>query len=464
MSNHVDLSPSRLQRHWDDAAWDDAAVRDAQKKHVNATWGPGNSLDSVPIITDAEGIYIHTSDGRKLIDWTSQAVCVNMGHTVPPSVIEAVVKQLETVPMIYAGVGMTEQRARLSALISDILPDPLTGLLFPSSGAEANEAAIRIARRFTGKSKILTQYRSYHGGTSTTLGATGDVRRGFAESNVTGMVHMVNPTPWKFSWGDDPEAAAERALAALDEQICLEGPDTIAGVLIESVVGSGGVLVPHPTYMRGVRALCDTYGILYIADEVMAGFGRTGKMWAFQHFDGVVPDLVTSAKGLSSAWMPISMVAMRSDIHEWARDTPVGWGSTFQAHPVAVACAYACVKHMLETDLVGHAASLEPTIAKWQDKLVEKHPSVRQGRAIGCFGCLDLVTPGGQLYQPLTRGPLNPAFGEFKKALMDEGIYGFVRPGVFHTAPPLVVTHEQLDDGFARVDRALDVLDAALGH
>ena len=449
------------RKHWD-AAWDMETLREAQRDHVCASWKPTSSLDNLPYFTHGEGIYLHTADGRTLIDWTSQAVCVNLGHTVPPAVHAAVSAQLDSVAHVYSGLGMVEARVRLSSLLSELLPDPLTGLLFPSSGGEANEAAIRIARRYTGRQKILTQYRSYHGGTAGSLTATGDFRRGFAEAGVTGFVKALNPTPLTFAWGDSEEEAVARSLAALEEQILLENPETVAGVLLESIVGSGGTFAAHPDYMRGVRALCDKYGIVYIADEVMVGFGRTGKMWGFQHYEGVVPDVVTSAKGLSGAYLPISMVAMSKDIMEFFREQPVGWGSTYHAHPVAMACAYECVKHMVVHDLVGNAARLESTMAEWTDRLVDNHPSVRQGRALGLFGCLDLAGPDGAYMQPLA-GPPHPAVTPFQRALTEEGIFGLVRPPLLHCAPPLVITDAELRDGFERVDRALHTLDAELG-
>jgi len=377
---------------------------------------------------------------------------------VPPAVAEAVSSQLDAVAHVYGGLGLVESRVRLSALLAELLPAPLSGMLFPSSGGEANEAAIRIARRYTGRHKILTQYRSYHGGTTAALGATGDFRRAYGESGVSGFVKAINPTPMSFSWGDEPLEACHRALGALEETILLEGPESIAAVLLESVVGSGGVFMAHPEYMRGVRALCDRYGILYIADEVMVGFGRTGKMWGFQHYPGLVPDIVTSAKGLSGAYLPISMVAMREEIHERFRHESVGWGSTYQAHPVAMACAYECVKHMLSHDLVGNAHRLEPVMAECTDALVARHPTVRQGRVLGLFGCLDLIGPDGRYVQPLG-GPPHPAVAHFKRALSDEGVFGLVRVPLLHTAPPLIITEEQLRDGFDRVDRALSVLD-----
>jgi len=463
-SNAVDLL-SISSSHWDES-WDEAAIRAATKAHCGATWTPSAVLDDLPILVKGEGVHLYSADGRKFLDWTSQAVCTNLGYDVPPAVVDAVNKQLTELPHAYSGMAIVEARARLASLLSEMLPGPLTGVLFPSSGSEANEAAIRIARRYTGKHKILTQYRSYHGGSGASLAATGDFRRWYAEASSTGFIKAINPTPMMFSWAEaadaSPDEAAHRALAALEEQILLEGPETIAAVLLESIVGSGGAFLAPAEYMRGVRALCDKYGILYIADEVMVGFGRTGHLWGFQHYEGLVPDIVTSAKGLSAAYMPLSMVAMSAELHEHFRTTSVGWGSTYHAHPVALACAYECVKHLLKHDLVGNAARLEPVMRECTDDLVASHPSVRQGRVTGLFGCLDLQGVDGRYMQPLA-GPPSPATQPFKRALMAEGIYGLVRPPLLHSAPPLVIDEPTLRDGFARIDRALHVLDAELG-
>eukprot|EP00968_Pinguiococcus_pyrenoidosus_P024734 scaffold5013_cov273-Pinguiococcus_pyrenoidosus.AAC.10 len=383
--------PSRVSTaHWDESAWTPDEIRAAQHEHVVATWGPTNAIKNAPILVRGEGVYLYDVNDKQYIDWTSQAICTNLGYDVPPAVIEAVNKQLEALPMVYGGLGITEIRCRMARLMSEILPDEITGFLFPCGGGEANEAAVRIARRFTGRQKILTHYRSYHGGSTTTLAATGDFRRWFAEAGATGFVKMYNPTPFRFRWGEDEEKATEVALAALEEQILMEGPQTIAAVLLESIVGAGGTLLPTKGYMEGVRALCDKYNILYIADEVMVGFGRTGKLWGFQHYDGLVPDIVTSAKGLSAAYMPLAVVGMKQEIKEFFEANALGWGATYQAHPVALACAYECVKHLLKEDLAGNAARLESVMVEEIGRLVDTHPSVRQGRAAGLFGCIDL--------------------------------------------------------------------------
>lgn len=407
-------------------------------------------------------MYLYDRNGKEYLDWTSQAVCTNLGYTVPPAVVKAITEQLVKLPMVYGGLGMTEIRCRMAQLMAELLPGDIDGFIFPSGGGEANEAAVRIARRYTGKHKIITQYRSYHGGSAATLAATGDFRRWFAEAGATGFVKMFNPTPFKFQWGSDEKAATATALAALEEQILLEGPNEIAAIMIESIVGAGGVLLAPAGYMQGIRALCDKYSLLMIADEVMVGFGRTGKFWGFQHYDGVVPDIVTSAKGLSAAYLPLSVVGMRRPIKEFFETTALGWGATYQAHPVALACAYECIKHMLDQRLVSHAAALGEVMQTEIATLVAKHPCVRQGRAVGLFGCIDLVDRDGQYIQPL-QGPSPDPVIKFKNALVDNGIYGLVRPPYLHCAPPLVISADELKDGFQRVTRSLSVLDEALG-
>lgn len=254
--------------HWDQE-WSDADVHAASQKNGMFTWGASDPARAgAPLIKRGEGVYVYGHDGKQYLDWTSQAVCTNLGYTVPTQVQEAVTKQLAELPFVYSGLAMTEPRARLSNLLAELIPGDINGFIFPSSGAEANECAIRMARRFTGRQKIMTRYRSYHGGTTSTLTATGDFRRWFAEQGQSGFVKIADPNPFGFQWADTEEEAGERALGALHEQILMEGPETIAAFLLEHVPGSGGVLLPPNGYMEGVQALCKEYGILLIADEV----------------------------------------------------------------------------------------------------------------------------------------------------------------------------------------------------
>jgi len=275
---------------------------------------------------------------------------------------------------------MCEVRARLSSLISSILPSGLTGCAFPSSGSEANEAAITMARRFTGKTKIINWYRSYHGGTAGSLQATGDFRRWYTQP-PPGFVKAHNPTPYFFEFaGQTEEERTNMSLLMLEEQILYEGPDHVACIMIESIPGAAGVLTLPDGYMQGVRALCDKYDILLHLDEVMVGFGRTGEMWGFQHYDGVVPDIVTSAKGLSSSITPISMVAVSDKMMEFFEENPMGWGSTFQAHPVAMAAAYANIKEMLSNDVIGHVQEMALVFEQHMKECAE----VRMEEERGC--------------------------------------------------------------------------------
>ena len=360
--------------------------------------------------------------------------------------------------MVYGGLGLVEVRARLARLMSEICPGDLNGFVFPSGGGEANEAAIRIARRFTGRHKILNQDRSYHGGSTTSLTATGDFRRWFAESGASGFVKMFNAQPFGFKFADSEEEETELLLNMLDEQIRMEGPQTVAAIMLEPIVGAGGALIPPKGYVEGVRALCDKYEILLIADEVMVGFGRTGKFWGFQHFEGVIPDILTSAKGLSASVLPLAVVGMRQNIKDFFYENPLGWGATYANHPVALACAYESVKHVIKNRLPERAAKLESVMVEEMESIVERHSCVRQARAIGLFGCLDLVGQDENMIQKY-QDPNPPEVIALRKAMHDEGLMGLFRPPLLHCAPPLVIQEDELRDGFMRLDRALTVAD-----
>eukprot|EP00557_Chaetoceros_sp_GSL56_P008658 CAMPEP_0176495020 /NCGR_PEP_ID=MMETSP0200_2-20121128/10426_1 /TAXON_ID=947934 /ORGANISM="Chaetoceros sp., Strain GSL56" /LENGTH=497 /DNA_ID=CAMNT_0017892855 /DNA_START=174 /DNA_END=1667 /DNA_ORIENTATION=+ len=444
-------------------SWTSDQIRDAVSDHVMLTWAPGKARHNIPIITHGQGPYVFDDKGNKFLDWTSQAVCCNLGYDLPDSVTEATMKQMKNLPFIYGGLGIAEIRARLSKLCGEILPGDLQGMVFPSSGSEANEAAIMAARRYTKKYKVINWYRSYHGGTTNSQQATGDFRRWFGGDHVPGFVKASNPFPlfWDLK-GETEEERTQMALNMLEEQVLNEGPDTIALIQFESVVGGGGVLVPPKGYMQGVRAICDKYNILLHCDEVMVGFGRTGKLFGFQHYDGVIPDIVTAAKGISSAALPISMMATRKHIMEAFDEMPLGWGSTYQAHPVAMACAYENVKYLLKNDVIGHVQALAPKFEETMKSISENHPSIKQYRSVGLFGCFDIQTPDGSNPQ-LQHTAISSAFVAYKKAYTENGLMGLLRPPHLHVAPPLIISESELMDGFERQDKALYALDDALG-
>lgn len=230
---------------------------------------------------------------------------------------------------MYGGLTITEPRAKLAQILSDITPPDITGFIFPLTGSDANEVAIRTARKYTGKHKILTRYKSYHGSSVGAINATGDFRRNFAENGVSGFVKFFDLQAFQFKWGTTQEESIKNYVAYLEEVILSEGPTTVAAIMIESITGSAGVLVNPPEVIQGIRALCDKYSILLIMDEVMVGLGRCGEMFAFQTYDGIVPDIFTCAKGLSGSFLPLSAVGFRKDIQDFYRTNPIGWGTTF---------------------------------------------------------------------------------------------------------------------------------------
>jgi taurine--2-oxoglutarate transaminase len=374
--------------------------------------------------------------------------------------------------------------------MAEILPGSLRAAVFPSSGAEANEAGIMMARRFTGRQKIISWYRSYHGATANASAATGDFRRWYGGDSVPNFVKAFNPFPLFFQHcGATEEERVEAALNMLEEQILNEGPDNIASIMMEPIVGAGGCLIMPTGYMQGVRAIADRYGILLHFDEVMVGFGRTGKLFGFQNYDSVMPDIVTAAKGISGSAIPMSMTACTEEIMQFFDDKvcthclfaivgmirlvlpyflfglsaqPLGWGSTYQAHPVAMAAAYENVKHILQHDIVGRVQRIAPLFEKCMQELADSHSCIKQYRAIGLFGCLDVQDLGGS-NPKLQHEAAHEAFNKYKRAYAENGLVGLHRYPHIHCAPPLVITESELLDGFDRLDRSLDVLDDALG-
>jgi adenosylmethionine-8-amino-7-oxononanoate aminotransferase len=415
-------------------------------------------------MTHGQGVYLYDANGKQYLDWTSQAVCANLGHDLPQAVIDAAVHQMRELPFVYGGIGFPEVRARIHQLMGEILPGDLAAAVFPSSGAEANEAGIVMARRYTGRRKVISWYRSYHGATAHASAATGDFRRWYGANDIPGFVKTFNPFPLFFDHaGDDREQQVESALHMLEEQILNEGPEDIASIMMESIVGAGGCLVMPPGYMQGIRALCDEYGILLHCDEVMVGFGRTGTLFGFQNYEGVQPDIVTAAKGISSAAMPLSMTACSKKIMDFFEDKPLGYGSTYQAHPVALACAYENIKYLLQNDIIGRVQNMAPLFEASMERLAENHPCIKQYRAIGLFGCLDVKQVDGT-NPKLQHEAAHEAFLKYKRAYAENGLAGLHRYPHIHCAPPLSITEDELLDGFDRLDRSLDVLDDALGY
>jgi len=421
------------------------------REHSLYEWSAQSAVDPIPV-ERAEGVYFYSPDGTRYLDFNSQLMSVNIGHG-DARVTDAVHAQMHK--LAYANPFMaTEPRARLGAKLAEITPGDIDVFFFTNGGAEANENAFKLARQFTGRQKIMARYRSYHGATGQAIVATGDPRRWAAETGVSGFVRF----PDFHRWGrKDPEPVDE-SLRDLEEVIMFEGPNTIAGIIVETVVGTNGILIPPDGYMQGLRAVCDKYGILLIADEVMAGFGRTGKWFAVDHWD-VVPDLITMAKGLTASYVPLGAVGMRRGIADAFKDKVFYGGLTYNSHPVGCAAALATIAVYEEDGLIERAQRMGAVMRTHHEALYAKHPSLGGIRNIGLFGILELVRDRAT-YEPLA--PYNGASPETKavgKYLRDHGLYTFVRWNTIMTNPPLTITEEQLADGFAIIDAALDLAD-----
>ena len=423
------------------------------KKHTIFEWVAQNTADPIPIAR-AQGAYFWTPEGKRFLDFNSQLMCINIGHG-EPRVVRAIQDQLEKVAYVTPSM-VTEPRARLGAKLAEITPGDIDVFFFTNGGAEANENAIKIARAYTGRPKILTRYRSYHGGTAAAMAATGEPRS-WSQPLMPGFVHFLDP----YHGIERGWESAETSLHYLEEVVQLEGPHTIAAILLEPVTGTNGVLVPPDGYLQGIRALCDRHGILLIADEVMTGFGRTGTWFAIDHWN-IVPDLITMAKGLTSAYVQLGAVGMRQKIADTFQDRPFPGGLTYGSHPVACAAALATIAVYEEDGLIDRARRLGVVMAERLADLAARHPSVGAVRSLGLFGVVELIR------NPRTREPLAPFAGTSPEMaalsafFREQGLYTFLRWNYFFTNPPLTITEAELREGFEIIDRGLAIADRAI--
>src|SRR6266851_2116183 len=429
-------------------------IVDLAKKHTLFEWSAQSKVDPIPVAR-AKGIYFWTPEGKRFIDFNSQLMCVNIGHG-DARVIRAIQEQAAV--LAYANPFMaTEPRARLGAKLAEIAPGDIDVFFFTNGGSEANENAIKLARLATGRHKILARYRSYHGATAGSMTLTGDPRRWAAEPGLPGVVHVLDPYHGIARGWD----TAEQSLAMLEEVIQLEGPQTIAAFILETVTGTNGVLVPPDGYIQGVRELCTKHGILMICDEVMAGFGRTGEWFAIDHWK-VVPDIITMAKGLTSAYVQLGAVAISDRIASYFDKNTFFGGLTYNAHPMSLAAAEACLQVMIDDDTMGHTQRMGGVLSELHAQMKAKHPSVGDVRSIGLFGVLELVR-NRKTKEPMA--PFNGTSPEMQRLgafLRDQGMYTFINWNNLFTNPPLCITEEQLREAFTTIDRALEITDAAV--
>ena len=426
------------------------------KQHTMYTWNANNNVNPLPV-ERAEGVYLYTTDGRRILDFNSQLMCVNIGHG-HVGVRNAIKKQLDELIYVYPGTA-TAVRARVSSLLANLVPGDINSFFFTLGGAEANENAIKLVRQFTGRQKILSRYRSYHGATNATMQLTGDPRRLANEPGGPGFIKVMDPRPYRYQFGATEEEMTTENLRYLDEVIMYEGPDKIAAMFVETVIGTNGIQPPPKGYMKGLRQLLDKHGILLVCDEVMAGFGRTGKMFAFEHYD-IVPDVLCMAKGLTSAYAPLGAVGVTGEIANHFRDNVFWGGLTYNSHCVGLAAAEAAIKVLIDEGMVENAAKMQHVMRREMDRLQAKHPSFKEGRALGLFGMIDVQkNAAGDPMAPYNGS--HPAMTKLSKFFLDNGMFTFVRWGSFMCNPPLCITEEELCEGFEIIDRGLEITDAA---
>ena len=424
------------------------------REHTFFSWSVQGAIDPIAI-DHAEGVWLFTPEGRRILDFNSQLMSVNIGHG-DRRVIVAITEQATKLQFVQPAFA-TEVRGRLGAKLAEIMPGDLDKVFFTLGGAEAVENALKLARHYTGRYKVLARYRAYHGATMGAMTLTGDPRRWANEPGLVGVVRY----PDTHRWGEKEPRPVEESLQGLEDVIRYEGPHTIAAIFLETIVGTNGILIPPDGYLQGVREICDRYGILMVADEVMAGFGRTGKWFAVENW-GVVPDLMTMAKGLTSSYLPLGAVAMRHHIAEKFESMMFYGGLTYSSHPVSLAASLATIRVYEEDGLVERAARLGPVMRQHHEQLAARHPSVGTHRNIGLFGILDLVRRH-EPYTPLT--PFNGTSDEMKavgRFLRENGLYTMISNNSIHTNPPLCISEAELATGFEIIDRALEIADRAV--
>lgn len=434
---------------------DSKQIVDLCLKHTMYTWAANNKVKPLTFAR-AEGVYFWTHDGKRYLDFNSQLMSVNIGHS-HPKVIAAMKEALDSVLYAYPGTA-TEPRARLGKLLSELAPGDINSFFFTLGGAEANENAIKAARLYTGKFKILSRYRSYHGATNATMQLTGDPRRWPSEPGMPGVIRVLDPQPYHYSFGKNDEEITAANLQYLEEVIMYEGPQNIAAMFLEPVTGTNGILPPPKGYLQGLRDLLSRHKILMICDEVMSGFGRTGKMFAVDH-DNVVPDILTMAKGLTSSYVPLGAMGVRDYIADYFRDNVFWGGLTYNSHPFGLATALAAIGVMLEEDMVGNAARMEKVMRSEMDRMKAKHPCVKGGRCIGLFGIIELQkNSSGESLAPYNGN--HPAMQELAAFFTEAGLFTFTRWDSFMCNPPLCINEAQIREGFEIIDRGLSLVDA----
>ncbi|NPV43908.1 MAG: aminotransferase class III-fold pyridoxal phosphate-dependent enzyme [Firmicutes bacterium] len=421
------------------------------------SWSAQGKLDPI-VVTKAEGIYFWDSNGKKYFDMSSQLVNVNIGHS-NKKVIEAIKKQAEKIQYVSPPFA-TDVKSEAAKKILEVAPDSMGKVFFTCGGAEANENAIKIARMFTGRHKIFSRYRSYHGATYGAANLTGEPRRFPSEPGIPGFIKFFDPylyrAPFKFK---DEEEASKYYVGQLREQIEYEGPQNVAAIFIETVTGSNGVIIPPKGYLKGVRELCDEFGILLVCDEVMAGWGRTGKWFAFENWD-IEPDIITFAKGVTCGYIPLGGVIVSKKIAEYFNDNVLWCGLTYSGHPMGCAAAIATIDVYKEENLIENANKMGVVLGQELEKLKSKHLCVGDVRYIGLFSAVELVKDK-ETKEPMVPYGRDPEkiMPKILKMLVSEGFWTYYHENIIIVAPPLIIKEEEIKEAMQIMDKVLDFVD-----
>lgn len=432
-------------------------ILEYDREYNQHPWLTG-TVNAIPV-ERADGIYFWDYNGKRYYDMSSQLANVNLGYG-NKDIIAAVQKQVEVLPYI-APAFASGPRSELAKMLIDLAPDNMGKVLFTCGGSDANEAAIYAARTFTGKNKILSRYRSYHGSTLGSGNLSGDPRRFALERPAaTGFLKFYDPYVYrsKIPFRDDAEASAHY-LEQLEEQIQYEGPDQIAAIEVESVTGANGVIIPPDGYLQGLRALCDKYGILLICDEVMAGFGRTGTMFAFEHW-GIKPDIISFAKGVTCGYVQLGGIIMNREIADYFKDKTFLYRLTYSGHSLACAAGVAAVNYYREHHILEHVNEVGKVFGELLESMKEKHRSVGDVRYIGLFGAVELMKDREKKIPLVPYGyDENATMARIQTLLKERGFSAFGRENNINITPPLIITEEELREGFEILDEVLTIVD-----
>ncbi|HMM42040.1 MAG TPA: aspartate aminotransferase family protein [Thermomicrobiales bacterium] len=437
-------------------------VRQNDRAHVFHSWSAQGQINPLPVAGE-EGGEFFDFEGKRYLDFASQLVYTNLGHQ-HPKVVAAIKEQAERLCVIQPSFA-NEPASELAALLAELAPGDLNMTFFTNAGAEANENAIRIARMATGRHKILAAWRSYHGATHGAIALTGDPRRWASEPAISGVVHFMGPYTYRSSFhSESEEQERDRALAHLEEVLMYEGPQTVAGIILEVIVGTNGILVPPDGYLQGVREICDRHGIVMILDEVMTGFGRTGYWFGSEGF-GVEPDLISCAKGLTSGYVPLGAVLISQKIADKFQDKVYYGGLTYSGHPLACAAGVGAITAMKEEKVVENAKMIgDDVLGPGLRELQKKHKSIGDVRGRGCFWGVELVKnrETREMLAPFNAsGAQMGAVGEMTRAAMNQGLSLMVHWNVIMIAPPLIITPAEAKRGLSVLDEVLEIADKA---